>query len=357
MANTNTKKKTDTFQDMLNQREEEFIEKVARVEDTLATNRNSLAGLAMAAEASKEAMEDLEATIRGGDSKVTGLDLVAARADAEIASMVLTGTQKKIKRSADWLAKSNTNKDIAAIVKTALLERMLPGANAYATFSTTPGGLKKDESKPENLPALVVTQVDGDIGPDGVGRGEVRITWHRTPLHSPLDAERLEATLEAAGFQLDGRAFIGQGLSVISGEHEDTVKVVFRSVSDSTPTVITPASSVEGWDESIAFRLNTIEHVEAQGIGATILSTEENENIRTMKVRLSLLVEVDHRRFDARDMSPSFLFRDEVEKAMNGTRSGLGRCVGIRILRPDETGDYKGQRIHAAELTYVSRIG
>ena len=54
--------------------------------------------------------------------------------------------------------------------------------------------------------------------------------------------------------------------------------MTLRGVSDEIPVVTRPLSSVDGWDDSLALEVGTSQDVEAQGAGARIVSSDEDDN-------------------------------------------------------------------------------
>ena len=82
--------------------------------------------------------------------------------------------------------------------------------------------------------------------------GRVRIVWNRSPLHASINAYQLRAALEAAGFTIDPRFGLNDGLTVTSTEDADYAEVSLRNVADRTPMTRAPLSSVEGWDDAFA---------------------------------------------------------------------------------------------------------
>ena len=142
-------------------------------------------------------MEALEGSARAGSPEVTGQALMEARGDHEVAQMALTGSQKRIQRLSDWLKKVHTDKAVAEIVKDALVARMLPGAASYATFANV------KDTKPDTAAGSGGSAARRRDRWRRCGAGEGSDPVDRSPLHSPLDADRLRAALEASSFAID----------------------------------------------------------------------------------------------------------------------------------------------------------
>jgi hypothetical protein len=357
MSTTTKKKTANTFAATLAQREAEALEKVDQARKTLTVEREKIAAFEAAVETATETLEDVEALARKGNGDVTGLALVEARAGLEVAQMGHAGATARAKRLAEFLGKAHINKDVAEIVRDVLVQRMLPGATSYATFGTS--GFVRDADRPDTLPALVVTQLDGGIGADGVGEGKVRITWHRSPLHTRINADQVRAALGAAGFTID-RSGLNDGLSMFSTDDADTAEVVLYNVADRTPVAVRPLSNVDGWDDTFAWDYaRAHELIEAEGCGARIVSTEEHGDVRMTLVRLSIAAQVDLRRREGYDVNLPFIFAEVVASRVDEVRPGAGRCTEAKVVPITETGPQyldNGSRVLTVEFTYVARI-
>ena len=166
-----TKKKADTFAATLTKRETEATVKADEARQALAAEREKIAALDGAVETTTEAAG------KSGDARWEGQrrrDRAGAGRGSgktsEVAQMGHDGATNRAKRLTDWLGKQSHDKAVAEIVRDVLVQRVMPGAPSYATFDA--GGFTKDAAKPDTLPALVVTQLDGGHWKRGSARGQ-----------------------------------------------------------------------------------------------------------------------------------------------------------------------------------------
>lgn len=360
MSRTTTRTKVDPYAVFLAEREAAAIEKASNVQESLATEDGKALALEAAVETTRAALEDIEDRARAGDPDVTGLALAEARADHEVAQMGYTGATQRAKRLGDFLDKQSHDKAVAEIVRDALVSHMLPGANAYATFRT--GGFAQDSDKPDNLPALVVEQIDGGIGDDGIGQAELHITWHRGALHAPLDADRLRAALEAAGFWID-RSGLNEGVTVWPAPDRDTATIRLRNVTETVPVVARLASDVDGWDFALAQAITSkVQWLAVEGVGASIVDSQTSGDLVQTRVRVTLAGRTDiYADRDPHGPSFSGIVRDQMRREVVETvKAGLGRCVGVeQVDVPDSPGLGRllgnGYAVAAVEFTFTAR--